>query len=120
MHASSCCAETQGWQAAMQLPMDESGMLTPLSDSETGAQPCSRSGAGWDQMWVMDNSTGAVMAAGSITLADSVCLEACRSTSYAQGACGLVDNNVGASPYSLLGNLQPCMMWFVAACFGWG
>ena len=49
-------------------------------------------------MWVMDNSTGAVMAAGSISLADSVCLDACRTTSYAQGACGLVANNVGAFP----------------------
>lgn len=57
-------------------------------------------------MWVMDNSTGAVMAAGSIALSEGVCLEACTSSSYTRGACGLADSNVGEWHMS-------CMPWTI-------
>ena len=51
--------------------------------------------ASLDQIWVYDEGTGAMMASGGFQISDNVCMEACTDRNYAQGACSLIDNNVG-------------------------
>ena len=63
-------------------------------------QPCMqpRDAASLDQVWVLDEASSAVMAAGSFQLGDNICLEACTDTNYGRGACSLIENNVGETP----------------------
>ena len=64
-------------------------------------QPCTPQGetSTLDQQWVYDNSTGAVLAVGTSSgLAANLCLTLCQDRNPANGACSLVDNNVGVPP----------------------
>ena len=82
------------------------------------------------QVWVYDEATSAVMALGGFTLEDNICLEACVDGNYGQGACSLIENNVGESLggrfarcYLLLlvpirGRLVCCSVALRGACSG--
>lgn len=72
-------------------------------------QPCTLidEAATLDQKWVHDNATGVIMPVGSrLGLGANLCMTMCTDDNFANGACGLVRNNVGA----------PCVMRCARLC----
>ena len=62
-------------------------------------QPCTSPDelSSQDQRWVFDNATGVIMPVGNgAGLQAALCMTLCADDNFANGACSLVRNNVGA------------------------